>query len=63
MGLPYQKKQYTEMKRLFPVDPETGHGEAQKCATLCPHGQRFYYPIINLFRQYEYLSNPDAGHD
>jgi hypothetical protein len=51
------------MKRLFPVDPETGHGEAQKCATLCPHGQRFYYPIINLFRQYEYLSNPDAGHD
>jgi len=28
MGLPCQKKQYTETNRLFPVDHETGHGEA-----------------------------------
>jgi len=31
MGLPYQKKQYTEMNRLFPVDHETGPGKACKC--------------------------------
>jgi hypothetical protein len=63
MGLPYPKKQYTEINRLFPGDHETGHGKACKCVRPCPHGQRRYYPIIDLFRQYEYLSHLDAGRD
>jgi hypothetical protein len=37
MGLPYQKKQYTGMNRLLPVDHEASHGIAQKCVT--PSGQ------------------------